>query len=74
MTDLFGGVRSQSFYLHDLKRHQSATLTDIIIRLGGVRDNIFLSFICTGQSRKLQWFPICKVLLNSESRSVFCFL
>ncbi|KAK9965363.1 hypothetical protein ABG768_004459 [Culter alburnus] len=37
--DLLGGVRGQSFYLHDVKRHQSATLTDIIIRLGGKVDS-----------------------------------
>ncbi|RXN32785.1 histone-lysine N-methyltransferase 2D-like protein [Labeo rohita] len=34
--DLLSGLKGQSFYLHDMKRHQSVTLTDIIIRLGGV--------------------------------------
>ncbi|XP_043109190.1 protein DBF4 homolog B isoform X2 [Puntigrus tetrazona] len=34
-----GVLRGKSFYLHDLKRHQSVTLTDIISRLGGKVDS-----------------------------------
>lgn len=33
------GLRGKSFYLHDVKRHQSVTLTDIINRLGGKVDS-----------------------------------
>ncbi|XP_026133367.1 uncharacterized protein LOC113112130 isoform X1 [Carassius auratus] len=37
--ELPGVLRGQSFYLHDVKRHQSVTLTDIISRLGGKVDS-----------------------------------
>uniref|UniRef100_A0A9J7WU03 DBF4B-CDC7 kinase regulatory subunit n=1 Tax=Cyprinus carpio carpio TaxID=630221 RepID=A0A9J7WU03_CYPCA len=37
--ELSGVLRGQSFYLHDVKRHQSVTLTDIISRLGGKVDS-----------------------------------
>ncbi|XP_056325602.1 uncharacterized protein dbf4b [Danio aesculapii] len=34
-----GGLSGKSFYLHDVKRHLSVTLTDIISRLGGKVDS-----------------------------------
>ncbi|KAL1264104.1 hypothetical protein QQF64_004459 [Cirrhinus molitorella] len=37
--ELLGGLKGQSFYLHDMKRHQTVTLTDIISRLGGKVDS-----------------------------------
>ncbi|KAK7122910.1 hypothetical protein R3I94_019882 [Phoxinus phoxinus] len=59
--DLFGGVRSQSFYLHDVKRHQSATLTDIIIRLGGKVDSFLtkdVNVVVTGTKEAHSDLPV----------------
>ncbi|XP_016324225.1 uncharacterized protein dbf4b [Sinocyclocheilus anshuiensis] len=49
--ELSGGLRGQSFYLHDVKRHQSITLADIISRLGGKVDSFLtkdVNVIVTG--------------------------
>ncbi|XP_051522913.1 uncharacterized protein dbf4b [Myxocyprinus asiaticus] len=64
-ADVCAGVKGKSFYLHEVKKHQTVTLTDIISRLGGKVDSFLnkdVNVVVTGVKEAL-----CDFLADSQS-------